>query len=56
MSKVDGRKISHEVRETIRMEAIQKWLDGATVKSLAEEYGTDESCIYRWTGRYRKGG
>ena len=56
MSKIDGCKIPHRVRETIRMEAIQKWLDGATVKSLAEEYGTDESCIYRWTARYRKGG
>lgn len=39
MSKVDGRKVPHEVREVIRMDAIQKWLDGATVKSLAEEYG-----------------
>lgn len=56
MSKVDGRKIPHEVREAIRIEAIHKWLDGATVKSLSEEYGTDESCIYRWIGRYRTGG
>ena len=47
MSKIDGRKIPHGVRETIRMEAIQKWLDGATVKSLAEKYGTDESWVVR---------
>ena len=56
MSKVDGRKIPHEVREAIRVEAIKKWRDGATVKSLSEEYGTDESCIYRWISRFRKGG
>ena len=56
MSKVDGRKISHDVRESIRIEAIQKWLDGAKVQSLSEEYGTDSSCIYRWIYRYREGG
>ncbi|MTI15551.1 hypothetical protein [Sansalvadorimonas verongulae] len=26
MSKIDGRKISHEVREVIQVEATQKWL------------------------------
>ena len=56
MSKIDGRKIPHKVREAIRIEAIQKWLDGATIKNLSEEYGTDESCVYRWTVRYREGG
>ncbi|MTI12274.1 helix-turn-helix domain containing protein [Sansalvadorimonas verongulae] len=48
--------MSHEVRETIRVEAIQKQLNGAKVKRFSEEYGTNESCIYRWIGRYRKGG
>ncbi len=38
MSKVGGRKISHKVRESIRVEAIQKWLDGAKVKHPSEEY------------------
>lgn len=56
MSKVDGRKVPHEVREALRIEAIQQWLAGVKVKSLSEEYGTDKSCIYRWIGRYRKGG
>ena len=56
MSKIDGRKVSHSVREAIRIEAIQKWLDGETVTNLSQEYGTDTSCIYRWIGRYRKGG
>ena len=56
MSKIDGRKLSHNAREAIRIEAIQKWCNGATVKSLSKEYGTDESCIYRWITRYREGG
>ena len=37
MSKVDGRKLSHNARAAIRIEAIQKWRDGAAVKSLAAE-------------------
>ena len=56
MSKLDGRKVSHSLREAIRIEAIQKWIDGETVQNLSKEYGTDTSCIYRWIGRYRKGG
>ena len=56
MSKVDGRKVSHDVREAIRIQAIQKWLDGAKVQRLSKEYGTDSSCIYRWISRYRAGG
>ena len=56
MSKLDGRKVSHSLREAIRIEAIQKWKDGETVQNLSKEYGTDTSCIYRWIGRYRKGG
>ncbi len=49
MSKIDGRKVSHSVREAIRIEAIQKWLDGETVTNLSQEYGTDTSCIYNET-------
>ena len=56
MSKVGGRKVSHEVREDIQFEAIQKWLDGASVQTLSAEYSTDRSCIYRWIDRYNEGG
>ena len=47
MSKVDGRKIPHPVRESIRHEAIQKWIAGATVTQLSQEYGTDATCVRR---------
>ena len=56
MSKIDGRKISHNVRESIRMEAIQQWLGGATVPELSELYGTHPSCVYLWIERYEEGG
>ncbi len=56
MSKADGRKVSHDVREAIRIEAIQKWLDGAKAQCLSKEYPTDSSCIYHWISRYRSGG
>ena len=52
------QNVDHEqlLREAIRIEAVQKWIDGETVQNLSKEYGTDTSCIYRWIGRYRKGG
>ena len=42
MCKVDGRKILHPACEYIRHEAIQKWIAGATVPQLSQEYGTYE--------------
>ena len=56
MSKVDGCKVSQDVRKPIRIEAIQKQLDGAKVQSLSKEYAADSSCIYRWISHYRSGG
>ncbi len=56
MSKVDGRKISHDVRESIRLEAIHLWLEGATVNQLSEKYSTHRSCVYDWIDRYERGG
>ena len=41
MSKVDGRKLSNDVREAIRMEAIQSWLDGVAPLELAENVTPD---------------
>lgn len=53
MCKADGRKVSHGAREAIRIEAIQKWLDGAKVRSLPEEYGTDK--VTSETGYFDRG-
>ena len=56
MSKVDGRKIPHPVRESIRHEAIQKWIADATVTQLSQEYGTDATCVRRWVRLYKAHG
>ena len=56
MSKVDGRKIPHPVREATRHEAIQKWERASTVVQLSEEYGTDPSCVRRWIRRFKAEG
>ena len=41
MSKVDGRKVSHDVREAIRIEAIQKWAVGPGAEVTAEAAKND---------------
>ena len=56
MSKIDGRKIPHPVREAIRIQAIQQWLDGVSVPELAERHATHPSCVYLWGDRYKEGG
>ncbi len=56
MSRIDGRKLSHQVREEIRYQVINEWLSGTIISELAVKYCTDKSCIYRWINRYKKGG
>lgn len=56
MSKVDGRKISHEVRERIRFEAINVWLSGLSAPAVAVKYGTSKKIVYQWINRYKDGG
>ena len=38
------------------MEAIQKWLDGVSVREITELYSTDHTCVYDWLNRYKQGG
>ena len=56
MSKIDGRKISHDVRERIRIQAIQEWLDGLKAPAVAVKYGTSKKIVYQWIHRYKDGG
>lgn len=56
MSKVDGRKISHPVREQIRFEAITDWLGGLSAPAVAIKYGTSKKIVYQWIARYQDGG
>ena len=56
MSKADGRKIPHPVRESMRHEAIQKWIAGATVTQLSQKYGADATCVRCWVRLYKAHG
>jgi len=56
VSKVDGRKIPHSVREQIRFEAMADWQQGLAVTAVAAKYGTSRKIVYQWIDRYREGG
>lgn len=56
MSKVDGRKIPHVVREKIRFEAIADWKKGIGPTALARKYGTSTKIVHAWINRYKDGG
>lgn len=56
MSKVDGRKIPHSVREKIRFEAIAEWQNGLSAPAVAAKYGTSKKIVYQWISRFAEGG
>ncbi len=56
MNNIDGRKISDQVREQIRFEAIKDWQTGMNPSSLARKYGTSRKIVYEWIDRYETGG
>ncbi|MCW7552726.1 helix-turn-helix domain-containing protein [Endozoicomonas gorgoniicola] len=56
MNNIDGRKISDQVREQIRFEAIRDWHAGMNPSSLARKYGTSRKTVYEWIDRYESNG
>lgn len=56
MSKVDGRKISHKVREQTRFRAIEDWINGMSPPALADKYGTSRKIVHQWIKRYEQDG
>lgn len=56
MSKVDGRKIPHSVREKIRFEAIAEWQNGLSAPAVAIKHGTSKKIVYQWIARFQEGG
>ena len=56
MSKIDGRKISHKVREKIRFDAIEDWKNGMNPTELSRKYGTSRKIVYSWIKRYKQEG
>lgn len=53
---MDGRKLSHEAREEIRIRAVRRVEAGESPEDVIRALGFHRSCIYDWLARYREGG
>lgn len=53
---MDGRSLSHETREEIRIRAVKRVLAGESPEDVIRTLGFHRSCIYDWIARYREGG
>jgi len=56
MEERDGRKLSHEVLEEIRIRAVLQVEAGESPEAVIKALGFDRTCIYRWIAAYREGG
>ena len=56
MEKLDGRKISAEAMEQIRIRAVQRVQQGESPERVVANLGFSRACIYNWLARYRAGG
>lgn len=55
-SRLDGRKINHKTRETIRLRAVQQVQNGESPENITKALGYSRRCIYQWLAAYRSGG
>lgn len=53
---MDGRKLSHEARQEIRIRAVQRVEAGESPEDVVRTLGFHRSCIYDWLARHREGG
>ncbi|WP_163831523.1 helix-turn-helix domain-containing protein [Spartinivicinus ruber] len=56
MTKIDGRKLSHEELEKIRIAAVKRVLAGESPELVIKSVGFHRSCIYDWLSQYQKHG
>ncbi|MFP4573634.1 MAG: IS630 family transposase [Desulfobacterales bacterium] len=56
MKKTDGRKISPEAMEEIRIRAVERVQAGESPETVVKTLGFVRACIYNWLARYRSGG
>jgi transposase len=56
MEKLDGRKISPEAMEQIRIRAVKRVQQGESPEKVIAALGFSRACIYNWLARYRAGG
>lgn len=56
VSQFDGRKISHEALEELRIRAVKMVLDGQSPEIVIQGLGMSRGCIYKWLSAYNEGG
>ena len=56
MNENDGRKLSHETLEEIRIRAVRRVLDGESPEAVVAAIGMNPRTIYKWLERYHSGG
>ena len=56
MKKTDGRKVSPQAMEEIRIRAVQCVQAGESPEAVIKTLGFARACIYNWLARYRAGG
>lgn len=56
MKVTDGRKLSHEAREQLRINAVMRVEAGESPEVVLKSIGCERVCIYRWIAKYRFGG
>jgi len=56
MNEFDGRRLSHKVREEIRIRAVKRVEAGESPEDVVKALGFHRSRIYEWLAAYREGG
>jgi len=56
MKQLDGRKLSHEALEQLRINAVLRVEAGESPEVVIKSIGFERVCIYRWLAAYRTGG
>lgn len=52
----EGRKLSHETLETLRLRAVKRIEAGVRVEDVAASLGLNRSTVFTWVAAYREGG
>jgi transposase len=56
MRETDGRKLKHEVLETLRIRAVRQIEDGESPEIVIKALGMNRRTVYKWIALYREGG
>jgi len=56
MRETDGRKLTHDVLEAIRIRAVRRIEEGESPEVVVKALGMNRRTIYRWIALYREGG